>query len=395
MAKTFEQLLNNFLLEEISPEDLPVFLAAARQPANEEAIKAELSRRLESKTYQSIADTRDLDSTFEQMLLKADRIMHNEAKIIDLYSPKKRFKFYQIAAAVFVMMMIGVGSYFLFFNKNAQQNEVSKIVPDKDIKAPVLNKAKITLADGRIVLLDSAIKGTLASQGNVQVIKTVDGKIIYNGMDAKIAFNTIDNPRGSKVQTLTLGDGTTVWLNAESSIRFPTTFIGKERKVYITGEAYFEVSKNASKPFVVSKGATNVQVLGTHFNVNAYEDDGDIRVTLIEGAVKVTNAQHVLILQPNQQAIITGSNILLDTKVNVEAVMGWKNNLFQFENTDIETMLTQFARWYDLLVVYKGNRTNRKFFAVMNRDLDLSKVLKILQANNISFSVEGKIITVK
>ena len=229
---------------------------------------------------------------------QADNVFTN---IVSQQKPVVRLFWKRWLVAASIVLMVGAGSYFLFFNKTGKKDKIVKTAePVKDVEAPKGTMAMITLANGEKVLLDSLTSGTLAIQGNVNVTKTVDGQIIYNGSSTEAAFNTLFNPRGSKVVPLTLSDGTKVWLNSESSIHYPVAFIGNERKIEITGEAYFEVAtlrlRSGQKlPFRVKiNESTEVEVLGTHFNVNAYADEADSKTTLLEGSVKVsigTNSQ--------------------------------------------------------------------------------------------------------
>ncbi len=300
----------------------------------------------------------------------------------------KKNNWKRIAAAAAIIITLGTAAYLL---NNRNHSEVSPkdisgiSIPGHDIASPTKSKATITLADGSVVALDSAIAGTLATQGNVLVSKTKDGKIIYEGSSSplgagggRLAFNTLSNPRGSKVINITLADGSRVWLNAGSSISYPVAFVGKERNVTITGEAYFEVTHNAVMPFKVSKGEMEVTVLGTHFNVNAYDDEEHIKVTLLEGSVRVVKGDLSGLLKPGQQAQIN-SAINLTNDVDVEAVMAWKNGLFQFKSSDLPSILREAARWYNMDIVYRGN-VSGKFSGQLSRMVNASELFKILES---------------
>jgi hypothetical protein len=252
----------------------------------------------------------------------------------------------------------------------------------------------ITLANGQKIYLDSAGNGALAVQGNVKLVKLAGGEIAYqqgpDNISGKIEYNTISNPKGSKVINMVLADGSKVWLNAGSSLTYPVLFIGNERKVSVTGEAYFEVTHDASKPFVVNNGSMNVRVLGTHFNVNAFEDDGsDIKVTLLEGSVKIDNGNATGLLKPGQQAVVIKEIEVLND-VDLDLVMAWKNGYFQFNNASLQNVLKEVSRWYDVNVVYEGHNQPRQFVGEMERALSLSQVLKILERNQVYFKIEGK-----
>lgn len=307
----------------------------------------------------------------------------------------------RIAVAASILLMIGIGSYFLFFNKPATQDEMVKRpeLPN-DVKAPEMNRAMIVLANGQKVYLDSANSGELAMQGNVKLVKLADGQISYSGNAnaTEVTYNTLTNPRGSKVISMTLADGSKVWLNAGSSLIYPVAFIGAERKVSITGEAYFEVSKHETMPFIVSKGEMEVTVLGTHFNVNAYDDETNLKVTLLEGSVKVTRRNADELLKPGQQAIIRqiqdDNDIKVVSNIDVEKVMAWKNGYFSFDNSDLQTVMRQIARWYDMDVSYEGEIPEMKFGGDISRNSTASEVLKILEKSKVHFRIEGKRIVV-
>lgn len=320
-------------------------------------------------------------------------VLGNETKVVpSAHRIHFRRSRWWAAAAIFILFV--TGSYFLFFNnKSGKQEEIVITEPGKDVKAPAVNRAMITLGDGRTVYLDSVNNGQLAVQGNVKLVKLANGQIAYQTANGEIIkelqYNTLSNPRGSKVIDMTLADGSRVWLNAGSSVTYPVAFIGNERKIKITGEAYFEVTHNSSMPFKVSKDETEVTVLGTHFNVNAYEDEDDIKVTLLEGSVKVSNGSTNSLLKPGQQAQV-GNEIKVSSNVNLDEVMAWKNGLFQFGEASIEEVMRQVSRWYDVEVVYESKPTEH-FRGEMSRDVEASKVLKMLESTEaVHFRIEGK-----
>ncbi len=308
-------------------------------------------------------------------------------------------------AALILILLSGSVYYFIRPDQKAVQQPLvlSAPVPAGDV-APGGNKAMLTLDDGSVIILDSANNGILGEQGEVEVKKLDNGLVAYqtnNGGPAaeeKIFYNTISTPRGGEYQ-VTLSDGTKVWLNAASSIRFPTAFRGSERQVQITGEVYFEVVRNEAKPFKVSAGKSAIEVLGTHFNVNAYDDEALVRTSLLEGAVKVFAAgeseQQVKILRPGQQASMTKSGrINVVNNIDTEEVMAWKNGLFVFKSTDLRSIMRQVARWYDVDIEYKGN-VGMQFTGQITRNNNVSKVLEMLElTEEVKFKVEGKQVVV-
>lgn len=298
-------------------------------------------------------------------------------------------------AAACIILALGIGSYFLYFNEGKKHPEMVK-TPElpNDVKAPGITKAIITTSDGKTVYLDSMANGILLQQNGVEIVKLSDGKIAYKGSTDEIINNTLINPRGSKVVDMTLADGSRVWLNAGSSVTFPVSFVGNERKVSITGEAYFEIAHDATRPFYVAKGDVTVQVLGTHFNVNAYADNNDIKVTLLKGSVKVDQGPASGILKPGQQAQVSNA-INIVNNVDLEEVMAWKNGKFKFgDAADITTIMKEISRWYDMDIEYKGV-VEGHIGGTISREVNVSQVFKMLEMTGaVAFEIEGKKATV-
>ena len=304
-----------------------------------------------------------------------------------------------VAAAI--ILLLGTGYYFFKTNKeHKEQKQLAEIgqTKAKDIAPPNTVNAVLTLANGQTVILDTTSSGTVALQGAVNVVKLADGQIAYRGTSKEIQYNTLNNPRGSKVISLSLADGSKVWLNAASSLKYPTSFTGSERKVEITGEAYFEVAHNPAMPFMVSKGGTNIKVLGTHFNVNAYDDERSLNVTLLEGSVSVmaNHSTQPKVIEPGAQARVDKNGyIQLDNSVDLNEVMAWKNGLFSFKAADIESIMRQVSRWYNVEVVFKTPITE-KFYAEVSKSTNVSSLLEMLQATKaVQFKIEGNTIVVE
>jgi ferric-dicitrate binding protein FerR (iron transport regulator) len=274
-----------------------------------------------------------------------------------------------------------------------------KTLPEQPVQIiPGGNKAVLTLAGGRQIILDSLQNGSVALQGNTHILKLASGRLAYQpdhtGSGA-IEYNTITTPKGGQYQ-VSLPDGSRVWLNAASSLRFPTSFDGNERQVEMTGEVYFEVAQNRDKPFFVRSGGFNVEVLGTHFDVNAYADEAVFKTTLLEGSVNVGNTSGHSLLEPGEQAVagISGGNIRILREADTEAAVAWKNGRFEFSNADIPTIMRQIARWYDVDIRYEGNIPPEHFSGEVPRSCSLDKVLKIFALSQIHFRIEGKEIIV-
>lgn len=313
---------------------------------------------------------------------------------------RKIFTLRRIAVAAVVLLFFSAGTY-IAFKKDKKQSATAHIqkqpATGNDI-VPGSDKAVLILADGSKIKLDNEHNGLLAQQGKTKVVK-LNRQLVYNANNIKpneISYNTIITPPGGQYQ-ITLSDGTTVWLNAASSLRFPTAFAGKERRVELTGEGYFEVAHNEQIPFIVKKGDAEVKVLGTHFNVNAYDDEQEIKITLLQGSVKVSQlaANHTQLLTPGQQAQINKSGaIKLNKSADVDEAVAWKNGVFQFEGADIQEVMRQIARWYDVEVVYQG-QIDQHFRGTISKNVEASKVLQMLElTGTVHFKIENKKIIV-
>ncbi|MEO6730332.1 MAG: FecR domain-containing protein [Ferruginibacter sp.] len=320
-----------------------------------------------------------------------------KGRLIPIQSGSGYKKWVWAAAAVLVIALSST-AWFLFPGSSTRQNSIASAShpsgANKNDVAPGSNGAILTLADGSVIVLDSAEEGRLANQGNTSILKS-GGSLQYISQagtgGGPLAYNTIATPRSRQFQ-LVLEDGTKVWLNAESSIRFPTTFDKKERRVEITGEAYFEVAKNAAKPFTVSVNGMQVQVLGTHFNINSYSDESAIHTTLLEGSVRVIKDKEAKMLIPGQQAQLGNNGSFNVVKnVNTSEIVAWKNELFSFHDTDLKNLMRQVARWYDVEIVMPENIGPTTFNGNISRRSNLSDVLKMLElTDEVSFSIEGK-----
>lgn len=333
-----------------------------------------------------------LQHYFEDMAYLRDRGILTEGHHLMHANTSDRPRFFTMTwfrYAAILLLIAGTATFF--FLNNRPQKETARTLGNAkqaDIM-PGGNKAVLTLADGTTILLDSAIKGKLADQGNTDVVKPDEGKLVYtpgavaSAVKGQLAYNTVSTPNGGQYQVI-LPDGTRVWLNAASSIRFPVVF-GKERSIEVTGEAYLEVIADKSRSFIVKAGEERIQVLGTSFNVNAYSNEPAVRTSLLEGSVKVNN----LLLKPGQAC----SNGMIAT-TDTEQDIAWKNGLFNFEGSDIRTIMRQLERWYDVDVKYEGNVPDIRFVGKIYRKVPLSYVLEMLEKMGVQFRTTGKTITI-
>ena len=300
------------------------------------------------------------------------------------------------AAAVLILV-----SWFVFFSEPISPT-TSKSTQKAAVKNDLLpggNKAVLKTSDGSSLILNDAKNGILAQQGGIEVNKTKDGQLVFASkkdpsQNQSVVFNTLETPNGGQYH-LILSDGTKVWLNAASSLRFPSTFIGKERVVELKGEAYFEVAKNARMPFKVKARNTEIQVLGTHFNVMSYDDELSMKTTLVEGAIRVKNGDRTDDLHPGQQAVGSQNGKLeVRDNVNVEEEIAWKKGLFQFNDTNLKEVMRQLSRWYDVKVVYEKEVPENRITGKISRNVKASEVINMLRFMGTDCRIEGKNIIV-
>ena len=338
--------------------------------------------------------------TLEHVLDEADG--QERSVTVGLFQWKK-----WTAVAASIIVLLSAGTWFWLSHKTGPP---AQLAMHNDV-APGINGAILTLGDGRQIVLDTTNNGFSATEGNARITRGSKDQLTYSTAagtpaagasvagtpaattPAEMVYNTLSTPRGRKISVV-LADGTKVWLNAASSIKYPTVFAGNQRAVEIRGEAYFEVAANIKQPFVVKKMGSDyaVNVLGTQFNINAYDDEDVIKTTLLEGAVRIKNK----ILKPGQQAVAgkDQDEITVIPNVNTGEVMSWKNGVFNFDRADIHTVMRQVARWYDVDVEYKGTIT-RHFGGSISQDVNVSQVFKMLELTGaVKFSIEGRKIIV-
>lgn len=341
------------------------------------------------------------NSTKTELILKTILASGNSQEPTEPTKPNHNLLLWaKFSAAAVGLLFLSFGFYnYLHKNKPVVQKSIAKINPPQHDALPGSSKAVLTLANGKTIILDNAHNGTLAKEGNTVVNKTADGKLVYNlsnlaDDNAAPSINTINTPRGGEYQVI-LPDGTKVWLNAASSIRFPTRFTGNSRDVEISGEAYFEVTKNKLMPFRVKTERADIEVLGTHFNVMAYGDEKLMKTTLLEGAVNIKSGSLTYKLKPGQQAQVNATgNTKVTSDIDIEDEVAWKNGIFQFRDAGIDVILRQASRWYDVNVTYQGKIPQKEFTGRLSRNVKASELLKMIQYTGIAVHIEGKNIIV-
>jgi len=286
---------------------------------------------------------------------------------------------------IIVIIILCVGVWWAFRPRSAP---VVHIAGANDVAAPFHCLATLTLADGQQLRLDGAANGVLATQDGARIVREADGRVVYRAEHSdELLYNTLNNSRGSAVINVTLSDGSRVWLNAGSSIRYPVLFPEGDRTVEVTGETYFEVTSDADRPFRVKNGNMTVNVLGTSFNIRTYNDDPLRHVTLFEGKVRVT-CDNSLILGPEEQAVVE-NRVELVKDVNTDGVLAWKKGLFSFSHTDLVSAMRELGRWYDVDVIYDGIMPDRYFTGKLDRTLTLDQVLKTLTDGRIHYTIDA------
>jgi ferric-dicitrate binding protein FerR (iron transport regulator) len=340
------------------------------------------------RTVKQLAKARLED--WQDILVKIPELRSEGAVVRHINKGRLIRKWIAVAAAI---LFVAFTTYWFFNNKT----DDSKVAAVEDIR-PGGEKALLTLADGSTIILDNAANGNVAQQGSTKIIKLDNGQLAYDAgrnthrrvLSGDLLYNTISTPRGGQYQ-ITLPDGTKVWLNAASSIKFPAVFSGTERNVDVTGEAYMEIAKNVKQPFRVKANGTEIQVLGTSFNINAYSDEEAIKTTLVEGSVKIKTSKEEVVLKPGEQAVINKDDNSSIQKLLVQAddALAWKNGIFNFTDISLKEAMRQLARWYDLEVVYKNDVSNIRFYGKLSRSLSLSELLEALKVTELHFSVDN------
>ncbi len=304
---------------------------------------------------------------------------------------------YSLMAAAAVLIFISLGIMLYSQKGEGQPKQLIKAEVVQDV-LPGGNKAFLTLANGTKLSLTDANDGELAKQAGISIIKTEDGQLVYNisgagkAENAAPLFNTIETPRGGQYQ-INLPDGSRIWLNAASSLRYPVVFAGNERQVELRGEAYFEIAENKARPFKVISNNQVVEVLGTHFNINSYADEGSVKTTLLEGSVKIRSGNKSVMLRPGQQASVNTAIVV--TEADVYESVAWKNGKTQFSNADIKTIMRMLSRWYDVEVEYQGEMIGTGFGGSVSRSKNISEILKLLElTGDVHFKIEGRRVTV-
>ncbi|MEO6683080.1 MAG: FecR domain-containing protein [Ginsengibacter sp.] len=384
-----QYLYLRFIQDEASVDEIHEFWELMRLSDNADPIKESVFALYEDKIPEGIEE-KNWAGSFR--------------KILD--QPKKEaLKKYNWMVAASVVFILGAFGY-LYIGNNTELAEGVSVKVEKpefnDIAPPTSNRATITLPNGEKVFLDSLeTNGVLTMMNQAELTKTGDGEIIYNAtntqVNGELIYNTLTNPRGSKVISIVLSDGSSVWLNSGSTLTYPVAFSGRERKVTVIGEAYFQVKSDPARKFIVTANDVSTEVFGTEFNVNAYHDEDAIRITLLHGSIKVAIAdgQSAMVKPGEQASKVSAGKLNIHRDINVDNVIAWKNEMFSFQETNIKEIMKEVSRWYDVDIEYSGDFGGLNFGGNMSRQSHVSELLKRLEATKaVKFKVNGNKITV-
>ncbi len=385
-TKRLEELLQLWYENKLDKAGEEEFLRLLNRAGEQEALSGAMEQIWAQIQSEDLFSQEQKEAMFQKI------VPQKKARIL----PLRRL----VGVAAILLLAIGTSLYFIYQSGDNKELVNIPAAPQAsaiDVQAPESNKAILTLSDGQQLVLDSAGNGALVTEGNLSVIKPENGQLVYSGNADAVKYHTLTVPKGSKPFRLTLPDGSKVQVNVASSITFPTAFTGAARKVKMTGEAYFEVAHLAS-PFEVEANEMQVEVLGTRFNVNAYEDEAVMKTTLLEGAVRLKSRGLQQLLAPNEQAVVANgsgpnSNIRLVKNADVEEAMAWVNNKFRFNNVGVEAVMRQVSRWYDVEVIYAAKPAMR-FGGQIDRNSTLRQMLTILETSGLHFSINGKQVTI-
>lgn len=396
LVALFEKYLNGRCTE----QEINDLFGHFKDASNEQQLKELITSALKSDADEpvSMLDPGDKQLYFNEIKSK---IVSREGAVGVLRQLSRTQSYRRIAAAAVFMGVIFLSVLYIVSQRNIGDQSINQAAAGvQDIPAGT-NNAVLTLADGTVILLDSVADGQLAEQTGAKVIK-INDQISYQGSTSgqeDVQFNTITTARGNQYQ-LILSDGSKVWLNAESSIRFPVMFASNERTVEITGEAYFEVARDTRRPFKVAYNTASdpgvIEVLGTHFNVNAYLNEKAVKTTLVEGKVRIIQGGKTALLLPDQEALLTkGDAGFTIQDADVDEAVAWKDGYFEFHDAEISDILRQFSRWYDVDVAFQGNPTNKVFSGSIRRQATLIQALEILKLSGIECALKNRTIIIQ
>lgn len=370
----FQELLFKYRHDQLSPEEWEELQHLSADPANEQLLGEDYNARLKA------ADVHDTWSKpkEDRLLQQLHGRINPEGEVVKIVLWKR------LAVAAAILMAIATGGYFFTHSASPSTGPLSTAVT-----SGVKEHAVLTLANGQKISLDTSTNGVISQQGGITVINT-KGCLSYNapGNTSETGYNTIETGRGNQYQ-LILPDGSKVWLNAGSSLQFPVTFTGDQRKVKLSGEGYFDIAPDAQKAFVVAIHNTDIEVLGTEFNVMAYGDEPAAKATLVKGSILLTSGSQKTLLQPGKEGTIKTTGITVKD-VDIDQVVAWKSGMISFTDAPLDVVMRQIARWYDVDITFSGTLPTKRFFGLLEKNVPLSVILEYLEEQGIHSSVAGR-----
>jgi transmembrane sensor len=395
MERPGQDALISYFIGECDAEEEKLITLYLAMDIDKEYITSCLKEAIERMKGETIPDWTEADQLKIWHEFEARKVQYKQVQ------PQKIRIWKKIAVAASLLICASAGLFYFkslpSLNHSIAKNEIHTVRTDR---GPGGNKAILTLADGKRIDLKNARSGAIAMQGKTRIIKSADGKLIYTADTetaaiTSSAMNTLTTPRGGQYK-LTLPDGSMVWLNAASSLQFPAHFTGGSREVTLNGEAYFEVAKNAKMPFRVKLNRMEVEVLGTHFNIMAYNDEPYIKTTLLEGSVRLTHAGNVQMLKPGQEGLLSGlANQFIVRSANIEQAMAWKNGQFIFANENMQSISRKLSRWYDIRVSDNRKDQGLTYTGAISKYKNVSDVLKMLElTGTLHYKIEDGTVTI-
>lgn len=371
----FRSIIKAYLEGRLSGEELSDRLAA-----HDDELHREIHEQLQSGTADGLTNPASRQAMFTRVM---ELVKEKEPGKIVFYK-------YWLRVAAILLPLIAVAGWW-YYRSDTRPAKIAQ----QQLAGTAKKKVVLTLSDGTAIELDSSDNGMVARQGNTLVLKQGNGQVVYqpsSGKSSEVLYNKISTPKGETFQ-VTLPDGSTALLNAASSIRFPIVFAKNDRDVEITGEVYFEIERSPT-PFHVKAPGTEIQVLGTKFNVNGYTDEKSLKVTLLEGAVKVAAGKENVLLRPGQQAILTGDGANVKEHADLDEVMAWKKGNFVFNSLTLPEIMRQICRWYDVEVSYEGPVSQKRFTGIVGRNDSIAEVLDFMQTAGIKYKVNNRKIVI-
>ncbi|MGN6802435.1 MAG: FecR family protein [Ginsengibacter sp.] len=393
-----EDLFDLYVNDNYTLEEEAELMALLKEDENQEKLKSLIGNLIKDTGPEIHLNHERAKAVFDNILLKGNLIeKENLRNVVSMKQKLAIYHFWFRVAAILILFIGGLTMYLWLRNSSGSFKAVSIADRQSKVVLPDANNAILRISDGTSFVLDSMKDGMSLKRGKTTITKE-GNEIIYsvsslNGGN-EIVYSTLTTPHADQYQVV-LPDGSKVWLNGSSSIYFPSQFESQKREVKITGEAYFEVSKNKNKPFFVEVGKMAVRVLGTHFNINAYGNEGAIKTSLLEGSVKVIETNKTQLLKPGEQAVWNEKEDKITVNhPNMDEVIAWKNGLFEFHDDDIQAIMREISRWYNVRVKYEGEIPSKKYEGKISRNAKLSEVLKILELSDVKFTLRNNEIIV-